>query len=207
MTDALRTRIAQLDPLTISGTEIESTTTPSSRHRLERVMSTPTTTRRDEKEVVPGTPKAPPRTERRWVLATALAAFVAVVAVVGGVALRGGPAEQPLALVASGGDSFASCIAFDTAILAEMPVAFEGTVTEVAGETATLTVDRWYTATGPDQVTVTGNDASVLLHGGFVFEAGSPYLITATDGMVNFCGFSGPATPELRAAFESAFGA
>jgi hypothetical protein len=35
---------------------------------------------------------------------------------------------------------------------------------------------------------------------------GEQYLITATDGNVNYCGFSGPSTPELRSAFEEAFG-
>jgi hypothetical protein len=39
------------------------------------------------------------------------------------------------------------------------------------------------------------------------FEAGGQYLITAYDGNVNYCGFSGPSTPELRSAYEEAFGA
>jgi hypothetical protein len=42
---------------------------------------------------------------------------------------------------------------------------------------------------------------------GFPFEVGAQYLITAYDGNVNYCGFSGPSTPEFRAAFEQAFGA
>ena len=42
---------------------------------------------------------------------------------------------------------------------------------------------------------------------GIPFEVGGQYLITAYDGNVNYCGFSGPSTPELRAAYEQAFGA
>ena len=43
------------------------------------------------------------------------------------------------------------------------------------------------------------------LIGGVTFEPGQQYLITATDGVVNYCGFSGPATPELQALFDQAF--
>lgn len=40
---------------------------------------------------------------------------------------------------------------------------------------------------------------------GFEFEVGKQYLITAADGNVNYCGYSGIATPELTAAFSDAF--
>jgi len=45
------------------------------------------------------------------------------------------------------------------------------------------------------------------LIGGIPFESGEQYLITAYDGQVNYCGFSGPSTPEFRASFVEAFGA
>jgi hypothetical protein len=35
--------------------------------------------------------------------------------------------------------------------------------------------------------------------------AGDQYLISAQGGSVNYCGFSGPSTPDLRAGFETAF--
>ena len=41
---------------------------------------------------------------------------------------------------------------------------------------------------------------------GVELVAGEEYLLTATDGVVNGCGFSGPSTPELEAAFDEAFG-
>lgn len=98
------------------------------------------------------------------------------------------------------------CIAFDPAMLAAMPVAFAGTIDSVTDTSAVVAVDRWYV----------GGDAElveVILPGDFValdtglgdFEVGQRYLITATDGLVNGCGFSGLATPELEAAFAEAF--
>jgi hypothetical protein len=43
------------------------------------------------------------------------------------------------------------------------------------------------------------------LIGGIPFEVGDRYLISAQSGNVNYCGFSGQSTPELRAGFEAAF--
>jgi hypothetical protein len=44
------------------------------------------------------------------------------------------------------------------------------------------------------------------LIGGIEFESGGQYLISAEGGNVSYCGFSGPSTPEFRAAFVEAFG-
>lgn len=38
------------------------------------------------------------------------------------------------------------------------------------------------------------------------FEVGHRYLITATDGVVNGSGYSGPVTPDLEVTFDVAFG-
>ena len=35
---------------------------------------------------------------------------------------------------------------------------------------------------------------------------GSRYLVTAYDGTVNYCGFSGPWTQEMADAYAAAFG-
>jgi len=51
-----------------------------------------------------------------------------------------------------------------------------------------------------------GAAGSPALIDGFEFQVGQQYLITAAEGNVNFCGYSGLATPELTAAFEAAFG-
>ena len=66
-------------------------------------------------------------------------------------------------------------------------------------------MDHWYRGGSADLVTVENLGGSVALDG-VEFVAGDDYLVTATDGVVNVCGFSGPATPELEASFEEAFG-
>ncbi len=102
-----------------------------------------------------------------------------------------------------------SCIAFDVNFLAALPVAFAGTATEITDTTVMLSVDRWFTTDSAetDVVAITlpaGGTSAALDRVDFVI--GDRYLVTATDGVVNGCGFSGPATPEFEAAFTSAFG-
>ena len=50
-----------------------------------------------------------------------------------------------------------------------------------------------------------GATTSVALDG-VEFTQGKQYLVAATNGSVNGCGFSGPADPQLTAAYEQAFG-
>jgi hypothetical protein len=86
-----------------------------------------------------------------------------------------------------------------------MPVAFAGTVVSEEGGAVTLRVDRWYRGGDADQVRLASPGGSVALDGVDLREGG-PYLIAATGGTVNGCGFSGPPTPELRRAYGEAFG-
>ena len=145
----------------------------------------------------------------RWYIATAAA--VAVAAAISIPAVFGGSpgatvAGTPLALSLGEGDGLASCMAFDTQILAEMPLAFEGTVTSVDGEQVTLRVDRWFKGGDAATVELFAPAGLRALIGGIDFVEGDEYLVSATEGNVNYCGYSGPATPEYRAAFENAFG-
>jgi hypothetical protein len=41
---------------------------------------------------------------------------------------------------------------------------------------------------------------------GIDFQVGSRYLVTALDGTVNYCGFSGLWTQELADTYAAAFG-
>jgi len=150
---------------------------------------------------------------RPWLPAAAAAAVL--VALVAGVLVLGngtGPDSddgQPatLALQLAPGDAAMSCIPFDVGFLREMPVAFAGTVTALDPDQVSLDVDRWYTDGGADRVTVAvpGEQTSAALDG-VDFREGARYLLTATDGTVNGCGFSGPASPELERAYAEAFG-
>lgn len=115
-------------------------------------------------------------------------------------------AEAPaLELSLGAGDSLASCIQFDVAALAQMPVAFAGTATAVDGDAITVAVDHWFRGGDAAAVQLSAPQGMEALIGGIAFAEGDQYLITATDGNVNYCGFTGPATPELRSAFDEAF--
>lgn len=86
-----------------------------------------------------------------------------------------------------------------------MPLAFAGTATAVNGDSVTVTVDRWYRGGDAPVMQLSAPQGMEALIGGIAFAEGDQYLITATDSNVNYCGFSGPATPELRSAFDEAF--
>jgi hypothetical protein len=200
MTDQLRKRLARLDPMH-PDVPTESMTTESSRHLLEDIMSTPVT------EHPASQPESKPN---RWLVGVAAAAAL-VVAVGGAIALTGGTSGDPVAggpplvLNAGGEDSTAMCIMFSVEELARAQLAFEGTVTAVEGDSVTLTVDEWFKGGDSGQVVLNAPQGMEALIAGFPFEVGTQYLITAYDGNVNYCGFSGPSTPEFRAAFEQAF--
>lgn len=135
----------------------------------------------------------------------ALVPVTAALALVLSACSAGGESEPPLELSAGEGEGMMSCLAFDPAHLAQMPVAFEGTATAVDGDRVTLKVDRWFKGGDADEVVLLAPQGLDALIGGIAFDTGGQYLISATDGQVNYCGFSGEATPELQAGFEAAF--
>jgi hypothetical protein len=157
----------------------------------------------------PADPTAPtPPRRRRWPLLAGVTAAIVIAAGVTTVAITADddPVDPPLALVLPEDTALASCIVFDVAFLADMPVAFEGRAVEVADGQVTLDVNRWYRGGDADRATLAAAGGMVALLDGFEFVEGSDYLITATeDGTVNFCGYSGLATDDLRAAFAQAF--
>lgn len=202
--DGLRARLARLDP---AGTDVpvDPVTSPRAADRLERAMT---------HTIDPPAADRAPRSRRPRRTVVAVAAVGAVAAATAGALLLGGggdPAPRDeattLALSLPPSDVAGSCIVFDPAFLVGMPVAFAGTVTALEADTVTLDVDRWYTGGDADLVrlAVPGETTSAALDG-VDFQAGQRYLVTASEeGMVNGCGFSGPATPELEQAYDTAF--
>lgn len=203
--EELRQRLRRLDPVP-EAVAMEPTTHPSSRARLERIMNTDTDTDTTTDGTTPGSNAGRPSAPRWATRLLAAAAAVAVVAVAG-VALAGGGGDEPetmdLALPSS--DVMASCLPVSADLLAPVPVAFEATAAEVDGEVVTLEVERWFAGGDADLVTLRAAGGMEALIDGFEFEVGERYLVSAVEGTVNFCGFSGPATPELTALYEDAF--
>jgi hypothetical protein len=210
--DELRTRLARIDPAP-AGSRVDPVTSPRAQELVERIMQTPETQTLPTPEPADelATRRARPRP---WLLG--VAAAVLLIALVGSVlALSGGGkvgdspgGEDPttLALSLPPSDVAGSCVMFDVQFLAQMPVALAGTVTAIDDEQVTLDVDRWYKGGDADEVTVAvapGQTSAAL--DGVDFREGERYLISATGGTVNGCGFSGPAEPQLEQAFEQAF--
>ncbi|MCB1246290.1 MAG: hypothetical protein KDB69_03385 [Acidimicrobiia bacterium] len=153
--------------------------------------------------------KEPRRSRAPWFVAAA-AAVVAVLAV-GAIAINGSGgdetpmASEPLELTAGPSDALASCIMPSPEIVADVEVAFKGTVTGIDGEVVTLEVTDWYQGGDAPTVIVTAPAGFEALIGSVPFAVGEHFLVTATNGTVNYCGLSGPATPELQALFDAAF--
>lgn len=197
--DQLRNRIRRLDPAPTK-VPMESPTTPSARARLEHIMTTT------------DSPTKPSPARPRRPIGLAVAAALVVIAGLGVLlAQRDGGEDTEVTgppLELSLGDSaLASCLPFDVATLSTMSPAFAATATAVDDNVVTLQVDKWYTGGDAAEVRLEAMPGMQALIDGFDFVVGQQYLITAAEGTVNFCGYSGPATPELTSAFEQAFAA
>lgn len=190
--DELRTALAKADPAPRS-------VPPLSRALLERTMTSDPMT-----ETVP---TAPAR-RRSWLPAAAAAVVLAGAA--GAYALTAGgddPASE-LQLALPGGDetSMMSCVPVQAEFLADMPVVLAGTVTGVTGDEVRLDVTRWYRGGDTDTVVLTNLSADMqALLGATDFRTVEDYLVSATDGTVNACGFTGPASAELQQVYDEAF--
>jgi hypothetical protein len=195
----LRSRLARTDPMPAS-IPVDPSTSPRAQELLETVMLTT--------EHTADVAASAPRWRRPAALVAAAAAVVAI-GVGSVVATNGGstPAKPKTTLALRGPavhPGMNACIRFSVDILKDMPVAFGGTVASVGPDTVTIDVDRWFKGGSADVVTIAvpGFNTSV---GTVQFVQGTRYLVTATDGTVNACGYTGEATPDLETAFERAF--
>ncbi|KQV71705.1 hypothetical protein ASC64_21325 [Nocardioides sp. Root122] len=112
---------------------------------------------------------------------------------------------EPVELVADASTA-GKCAVPSAETLGTFDTAFAGTVTSLEDGTATLAVDQWYAGGDAATVTVTTpeKDLAALLMA-VEFEKGKSYLVSATDGRVTLCGFTGETTPELQALYDEAF--
>jgi len=216
--DELRDRMARLDPMS-ERVSTEPITSPSARALLEEIMNTPTTEPVMERPAPTDTDSdtnsdtirgaTNPRPRRTWWLGSVAATVVAALAI-GGFALSGAfdGDEQRDVLALSTGDvdpSMMMCMELTAESIAMAPIAFRATVDAVDGELVTMTVDHWYKGGDADAVSLTAPAGMEALIAGLDFQVGETYLVTAYDGVVNYCGATGPATPELQSLFDQAF--
>jgi hypothetical protein len=201
--DDLRARLSRIDPAP-AGTPVDPVTSPRARELVERIMQTVDLPSSDDLAV---------RRRRPILVAAAAAALAAIAAGVllavgpfGGNGPRPGNELTTVALSAPPGDATGSCMVFSVDVLREMPVALAGTVTTLDPGSVTLDVDHWYRGGDADQVTITVPENNSVALDGVDFRSGGRYLLTATKGTVNGCGYSGPADPQLETAFAEAFG-
>ena len=174
---------------------------------LEGIMSTTTE---------PMAPAPTPKSSRpRWLLAAA--AVIAIAAAGTAVALTAGndSGHHPVAaktvktlkLPAPAGPGIGTCIRFTIDILRDKPVAFDGTVTAVTDNDVLLTVNHWYKGGSADEVRLISLQSErVALEGTVDFTMGQRYLVTATDGTVNYCGYTAEWSAEMEKNFQQAFG-
>lgn len=135
----------------------------------------------------------------------ASAAVVATVLVV--MAGPGGSAGRVLALREPAGPTAASCLPltqFAAGALAASSVALEGTVTSASNGAVQIRPDRFFRGGPADRVDLATAPSTVS--DATVFRPGERVLIAAAGEEVTGCGLSGPASPELRAYYQAAFG-
>jgi hypothetical protein len=100
----------------------------------------------------------------------------------------------------------AKCAVPTPELLAGAEVAFAGTVTAIDGDVVTLSPTETYAGESADEIELVGLGPDIrALAGQPEFVVGGTYLVSATDGQISACGFSGVATPELQNLYDLAF--
>jgi hypothetical protein len=177
---------------------------PLTEHRIEEIlMSTTAPTASDH---TPPTDLDERRDRRRLGIVAGLATAAAAAAIITAVVVTPPSPGATLALaLPEGGADMMMCIPIAPEWIAESDVAFEGRVTGIEDSTVTLEVLHQYAGEEVDTVTIPqGTDELIEITIG-PLQTGGTYLISATDGLVMACGFSGPSTPELKSVYEEAF--
>ena len=155
------------------------------------------------------------RSRLTWLVA---AAAVLLIAGVGGfVLLDRGPDDLPAAdpgdqaptvttLAVPPGVGAGKCAVPSAEMLAGHGLAFDGVVDDISDGMVTLTPTMFYAGEPTDRVRVSAPPEvlqQLLLS--VRFEVGQRYLVSADDGQVSVCGYSGPWSEQLEQLFVEAF--
>lgn len=201
MTDDLRHRLRAADPVAALTPDPSRITTLAEAAMSTDLDDTGTTTTAGERRTGTGL---------RVLAAAAAVAAVAALGTAGYVSF--GPDDQPAAapttmeLSLPPGDVMSSCIQYSVDFLADMPVAFSGTVESVDDSSVQLEVDRWYRGGDADVVELANPSGPMTSIDGVEFVDGTRYLVTASEGTVNGCGYTAVWTESMAQDFATAFG-
>lgn len=100
----------------------------------------------------------------------------------------------------------AKCAVPSAEILAQQDLAFDGSVTEITDGMVTLKPTIFYAGDPTDVVRVEAPPAALeQLLLSVQFQVGQRYLVSAAEGQVSLCGYSGVWSPDLEQLFVQAF--
>jgi hypothetical protein len=198
--DALLSRLRAADPA--------ASLTPADHDRvaqlLEAAMSDTQLHPTESRET--GTHDRSPLT---WLVAAAAAVLIAAAGVfaVATHDAKHTPSAQPTVTQLSAARTSGRCVPLNVGVLEAQTVAFRGTVTTLTDGTVTFTVSHWFRG-GPTDLARVIAPQPVLqpLVEAARFKVGGDYLVSAHDGQVSACGFSGPATGSLASLYSQAYG-
>jgi hypothetical protein len=99
------------------------------------------------------------------------------------------------------------CMLPNVDVLRQQELAFDGVVRSVAGGDATLVPTHFFAGDEAKVVVVRSpsGDLQALL-AAVDFREGQRYLVSASDGRVTLCGFSGPYSTDLAQLYAKAYG-
>ncbi|GAA2137089.1 hypothetical protein GCM10009844_03830 [Nocardioides koreensis] len=155
------------------------------------------------------------RSPLTWLVAAAAIVLIAGVALFGLLRHDSGNDKVPAAggspsvteLQAPGPASYqARCMVPTAETISRQTVAFDGTVTGIAGGLVTLRPTHFYAGEATELVKVEAPTADLrALIQAVEFEDGKRYLVSATDGEVSICGLSAPWSQRLAGLYAQAF--
>lgn len=151
---------------------------------------------------------------RRSLRPTALLGLAGGAIAAGAVALAllvgGGQLPGPVP-GSSGGPGSAMCVEpYSPAALARRDLAFDGTVTAIAGSRVTFTVNHAYRGVDGSSVTLEARGMTgppLTSAGGPSLVVGQRYLVAGDDAFAWACGYTQPYDPTVAAEWQAALGA
>lgn len=205
MSDELETRLRRANPVPTDDARVRPADGPGAAILRRTIMTS------EDGVHIGASSGAEPPLWRRPVVLGALGAAAAAAVVITVVAVTSDEAPAPEAAttvtyeLGGAGAILSSCVPFADLEPIDGAAALAGTVISIDADLIVLEVDRWFTDGDADRVALRGTPDTVSLDG-VEFVVGEDYFVTAADGVVQPCGISGPASPELEQRYDEWYG-